>query len=477
MSRRNKRRDFQEGATISLIEKGSSGLKSWSGYIAEAYNQQLYWPAAYPVYSRIRRSMSEMVMVRQALSTWARNVSVDISLPDNPSDDDKKYKDFIFSVFDEVEGGFGRLIDTIVNNVPFYGWGWFSVVPARRDPSWIPPNKGDDWRSESDDGLIGLRRFAWRDPSSFFRWEMNDNKRVLGMHQQDPPLPPVYLDNASSLHLTFGDPNNPEGLSPLEAVWRIERIKHALEVIQGIGFEHAAGYLNITKTESGTISDDDKTNVHAAARAILSAQEGNYALWPFGIQGEVKDINFAAAGNLLEVIKYQGVLALSCFTMQWMALSATTGAGSFAAMQDSSNMGVFTFNAMLDGFASQLDAQVGKRLYEWNKMSFKGLTKRPKIVFTHIEKEAQLSELSQFISSMNGFMPMGEKDWKAIRKRVNFLPKDIPEMEDKPTNQQPPEQPLPPPGGDGQELTPEEIAQQAQDVVEQAMMNVYHGVK
>lgn len=432
---------------IMMTETGTSGLKAFSGFITEAYNSQLYWPQVQPTYSRLRRSMPEIVIIRQAFSSWARNVTLRVDLPENPTDDDKRYQEFIESVFTEMEGGFGSFIDTLINNVPFYGWGWFTVVPGRRDPDWNAPD--DTWQSESDDGLIGLRRLAWRDSSSFYKWEMDAKKRVTGMWQSDPPARPVLLPLEESLHVTFGDPNNPEGLSPLEAVYRLERIKYGLEVIQGIGYEHAAGYVNVQKTGEGNLSAEDLRTIQSAAKAILTAQQGNYAAWPYGIQGEVKDIGFAAAGNILAAIQYYGVLALSCYTMQWIALSATTGAGSYAAMTDSSSMGVFTFNSMLDGFASQLDAQVGKRLYEWNKAAFPNLTARPTLAFTHIDKDMALGELADFLVKMRDVLQLGPDDIKAIRDRVPFLPKEA--------------------SADQTEETPEQEAEAAATVFNQAM--------
>jgi hypothetical protein len=118
---------------------------------------------------------------------------------------------------------------------------------------------------------------------------------------------------------------------------------------------------------------------------------------------------------------------LSVYAMQWMALSATTGSGSYAAMNDSSSMAVFTFNAMVDGFASQFDDQIGKRLYAWNKARFPGMTARPKIKFTHVEKDTAIMEVAQFVSALANVMPLGDEDWKAIREKVAFLPKTLPE--------------------------------------------------
>jgi hypothetical protein len=113
-----------------------------------------------------------------------------------------------------------------------------------------------------------------------------------------------------------------------------------------------------------------------------------------------------------------------------MALNTLTGSGSLAAADDSSSMGVFTFNAMMDGFAAQYDQQIGKRLWDWNKASFPNATKRPVIKFSHIDKSVALGEMGSFLQQMNGIMPLGDEDLKTIRKRSGFLPANLPDASD-----------------------------------------------
>lgn len=412
---------------ILFNEQGSSGLKAFNGFVTEAYNSSLFFPNVIPLYARLRQSMPEIVMIRRAFSAWSTSVKPIVNLPDEPTDDDKKYQEFLESEFENWDGGFLGWLETCLNYVPFFGWGWWDVQPCVRDPNWTPPG-GDEWRSEADDGLYGIRRVAWRDNSTFSGWEMTpETKRLLGMWQHDYPNQKVMLPLEHSLHMTFGGKHNPEGSSPLEAVWRLERIKYGLEVIQGMGFEHAAGHLSVKKIEKGDISNTDRTNVADAAKAILAAQEGNYAIWPYGLDGNVMDINFAAAGSILEGIKYYGILVLSLYTMQWIALNTMTQTGAMASQVDSTNSGVYTFNAMLDGFAGQFDDQIGKRLWKWNQGLFPNATKRPKITFSHIENTLDLGALGSFFNSIYDKMPIGLDDYEAIRKRTGWMPAKTPE--------------------------------------------------
>ena len=272
-------------------ELGFGGLQEFSGFVTEAYNRALFLPGCLPLYSRLRRSDPEISVVRNLFATLARGVTYRWETPEDASDGDKQAQDFAYSALDDIEGGMSGFTDTLVSNTPFYGWGWWESLPGYRDPNWRPPND-DPWRSNANDSKIGIRRFAWRDPSTFNGWEFAPNGRLTGMKQYAFNHAPVTLPLDNSLHVTFGDSHNPEGLSPLEAVWRLERIKYGLEVVQGIGFEHAAGHLSVTTNK--TLTDADKTEIAKAARAILTAQEGNYAAWPDGIVGAIVDTDFSA---------------------------------------------------------------------------------------------------------------------------------------------------------------------------------------
>lgn len=408
-------------------EMGTLGLKSYMGYVEEAYHAELHWPSVQPLYSRMRRSDPEISVVRNVYQALARSVNLEWELPDNSSDDDKRAREFGQQVFEDMEGGADGFLSTLISQVPFMGFGWWEVVLGVRSQNWKAPGE-DPWKSEYDDGLIGIRRLAWRDHASFYKWEMDDKTgKISGMWQQDSPNPNVLIPLDRSLHIAFGDTHNPEGLSPLEAIWRLERIKYGLEVVQGIGFEHAAGYLNV-KSEKD-LTPADKSDIKTAAKNILTAQEGNYAAWPKGVTGELMDVNFSAAPSILEAIKYFGILKLMVYNMQWAALSSVTGAGSYASMTDSSQMFITVFNAMMDGLIAQMDAQVGKRLFSLNAGAFPGMTKRPKLVCTPIEKQVSLSDLAMFMDSIQ-WMDLSEDDIKAIRRKSGILTETVPEKDE-----------------------------------------------
>ena len=428
-------REFQNEAQPSVNgrghyeELGSIGLESWSGYIQEAYHAKLYWPAVYDDFNRMRRSDPEISIVRHFYSVLARDVSFKWELPEDASTADETINEFLNQVLNDLEGGQRNFISKLTGTVPFMGFGWWEVVPGIRQSAWRPP-EGDDWKSKYDDGRIGIRRLAWRDHSSFEKWEMNDKAgQLIGMWQVDPPNERILIPVDRSLHITFGDTDNPEGLSPLEAIWRLERIKYGLEVVQGIGFEHAAGHVKFKVTEE--LDATAKSTIKQAARSILTAQEGNYFTEIEGkFSGEIMDVNFQAADAILAAIQHYSILKLQVYNMQWVALSATSGSGSFAAMKDSSTMMLRGWNNMMDGFAEQVGEQLWDQLARYNPNLFNQAASKQKLVASQIEKEVALGDMAQLLPVLAETLSMDDEDMIAIRRKLGFLPETLPKSEE-----------------------------------------------
>jgi len=410
-----------------FTEEGTLGLETWSGFVQKAYTTELYWPAVFPIYNKIRRSDPEISIVRGGYQAIARKVEVEVISPEEPSEDDTRAAEFYESELENIDGGFNKWVETCVGNTPFLGWSWWWITPGLRRLDWRPPDD-DPWRSQADDGLIGVRRLAWRDQSSFNGWDLDDaTGRLNGMWQEDFPNPRVLLPLDGSLHVTFGDPNNPEGLTPLEAVWRLERIKYGLEIVQGIGYEHTAGHAAFAVDH--VLTPDDKALVKEAARALLTAQEGNYIVTPMGVTASIVDSTFAAAPSLLEAIRYYGLLKLQLYHMQWVAIASTAGTGAYSAMSDASSMFLTWWNAMIAGFVDQYDQKVGQKLWDWNKDSFTGATARPRYKAKTMSKIVDLQELGAFCQALkNAGIPLGDDDYISIRSQSGFLPETLPEV-------------------------------------------------
>lgn len=414
-------------------ESGSSGLQSWGGYVRMAHNPLLFWPGCRTLYFRIWRADPEVTIARNFFDSLASRLTLGWQLPEHsrraqqtpPTDDDKRALEFAYSLLDDTDdNGFSEWLQQALQRVPFFGWGWWEVPLGVRSPQWNAPN-GDQWRSQYNDGLIGIRRLAFRDEWSFYRWDMDDfTKRLTGMYQLDTPNPVVYMPLDSSLHVTFGDHNNPEGLATLEPMWRLERYKYNLEVVQGIGFEHTAGYLKFS-TETN-LDNNDKAIIKTAARSVMTAQEGNYMMLPDKISADLVDTNFAAAPSILQAIQHYSTLKLALLGMQFIALGGTGGGStSYAAMDDSSGLAITMFNSIADGFVKQADQQLGRRIFDnpVNRAAFPNMTRRPRLyIESGVNKKTTLGELGQFVSQVGEYLKLDDNDINAIRQASGVLP-------------------------------------------------------
>lgn len=417
-------------------EIGTTGLNTFAGLIQEAYLTEYQWPQCWPTYKKLWRADPEVSIALKVFSAMSMEQTVRFDHDprnEDPTPEDEEAVQFGNEVLDDVD--VDRWFSKAMSTVPFFGWAWWEAVPAVRSQDWVAPDRGDPatrkyrkrWQSKYDDGLVGWRKLAFRGYDSFYEWGLDEETGELyGLWQHDLPNPPVLMPLDRSLHVTFGDPDNPEGLATFEALARLERIKYALELVMGMGFERSAGYVKFQAEDK--LSEDDKAYIRTAARRIMTLQEGNYLSLPGGITADIIDSTFQAAGELINAIRYFGILKLALFGMQWAALGTLSPFGSYSSMQDASEFFLTIYNSISEGVVKQADEQLGARLFEYevNKQAFANMTMRPVLTVTQAEKSVKLNELGAFLQAMSMAMPLGEDDWMAFRRKSGFLPEVIP---------------------------------------------------
>jgi hypothetical protein len=425
-------------------EVGSLGTSGYGGYYTEAYDSRLYWPGVSDTYNTLFRKDPEVNMAKTLYQSLPGQQTIGVELPERagerelgpPTDDDKRARDFVYEVLDDVEDGIGKWFSSCVTRVPLYGFGVWEAPFGLRRQNWKPPrplgSKYDDpWRSDYDDGLTGYRRLAFRSYASFMKWEDDEyTGRAHGFVQSDPPNPQRTIPLDRCLHVRYGDLDNPEGAAALEVIYRLEYLKRAVEQAHFTGIERSAGYLNVEKTSEGATTDGDLTLIRNAARAVMSAQEGNYLAWPYGWKGSIIDTPFAAGAIALETIRYLGILKMATLGAHFIAMSTLSGSGSYAALDDSSSFALLVYNATCKEFIRQADDQLIKRLFAIpsNAAAFPNMTRRPRLTVTSIDKKVALAELGQFAQAMKQVMQLGDEDLLALRRKSDILPVKLPEI-------------------------------------------------
>ena len=400
-------------------EIGTSGLEVYWGQVEKADNSKLFWPTCYDLFNKFLRRDPQVAQWRVATASMASKVDWYWELPqEDPTPTETAFLKFLHSIWDDLPGGQRKLIDTYIHYI-LMGWMWFENVPARRNGQRVT---GADWASVYDDGLVGFRDIAFRDHSSFSKWEINESTgKLRGFVQRDYPNAEVVIPLARSTHVTLGDPTSPEGLSPFEALWRLESFMYNLEIIYGIGSERSAGYVKF-QSERESITATDKSNAKIIARAMMSAQEGNFALLPGGLAADIMDSPFSAGATVLESIKYYGHLKSQVLNMQWMSLSLTGDAGSNASMMTSSGLWLTAFNAQMTGAAKVIGEQLATQLRDYNRSQFGSIKRLPVLKATPVEANIDLLELAQFVTAVFPVLDITAEDLAAVRRKSAFLP-------------------------------------------------------
>ena len=175
----------QSGLVAQFQEAGRVLPEAYWGQFNLAHTSELNWPSVFNIYSRIRRTDPEVAIVRQMFTALVRSSSFEFQPGgDDPGDMEKDAADFANEVLLDLDRPFTDSMQTVIGAVPFYGWGWFELVPGLRMDGWSSPDPEDDWESKFSDGRIGFRRLAWRDQSTFVEWDLTErSQRLKGMVQ------------------------------------------------------------------------------------------------------------------------------------------------------------------------------------------------------------------------------------------------------------------------------------------------------
>ncbi len=112
--------------------------------------------------------------------------------------------------------------------------------------------------------------------------------------------------------------------------------------------------------------------------------------------------------------------------MQWVAMSTVSGVGSFSAMQDSSQMSITTFNAMMETFVDQFNEQYIAWLFKVNKDSFPNLSAKPKVIATKVRKNIDMDQLTSFLEFYADRFEVSEGDLLNIRTQTEILKEELP---------------------------------------------------
>lgn len=219
---------------------GDTGLKRFTGMVTEEFLLEMQGAAGIKLLTEMRDNHPVIGAFMHAILMLVRGVDWTVESPTSRPKD-MEAADFISSCIDDMSFSWQDTIAEILTMLT-YGFSFHEICyKVRKGTKQTNPL----YRSRYDDGLIGWDGFPIRSQESLYRWEMDANGMVLGMHQiilssdfADPRGFQRFIPMEKGvLFRTTSFKNNPHGRSVLRnAVVPYLRQKK-IEEIECIGLE------------------------------------------------------------------------------------------------------------------------------------------------------------------------------------------------------------------------------------------------
>lgn len=279
-------------------EIGGTGLKQYGGVIYEETLPDLRGARGVATFAEMRND-PVVGGTTLAIDNFVRRVTWEFDPPDEEKGKipggrkaGAKWADFMQTVIDDMSSSWADTVSEIFTMLPF-GWSYHEVVPKRRRGPQNPAPGGIP-SSDYDDGLIGWADLPIRSQESLIRWEMDDNDRARGMHQQLARGPRYVPLERAILFRTSSAKGNPEGRSVYRSAHRPWYFKRRLEEYEATGIERDAAGLPVGYLPGKYLSsqaDDEQRAVAARCLRVVTTirrneQEG--LLWPSDVDPTTK---------------------------------------------------------------------------------------------------------------------------------------------------------------------------------------------
>lgn len=249
----------------ALYEVGTTGLRSFAGYVREDFVPNLTGRQGATIYREMLDSSPIIGAVMFAIHGIMRKVEWRVD-PVNESAEAAKAAEFVDSLRFDMAHSWEDFVSEALSMLG-YGYSIHEIVYKRRNG---PRPFGSKFASSKyDDGLIGWRKLPTRSQDTLLKWFFDANGEVLGFTQQpwigaltDIPMEKCLLFRPSA------HKNNPEGRSILRNAYRPYYFVKRLEEGEAILIERMSG--NVIVRVPTTLMDSAQSG-DPGAMATLAA--------------------------------------------------------------------------------------------------------------------------------------------------------------------------------------------------------------
>ena len=262
-------------ASRLLIEKGTTGLNEWGGYIGEEFLAELQGKRGYEKYREMRLNSAMVGAILFAIEQMLLSAEVQVEPGEGPQAEEAT--EYVEQCLDDMEFTWRSTMSEILSFLP-YGYSLMEIVLKKRNGN--TPGIGEDgWplpTSEYDDGKFGWAKFGIRGQETVDKWMFNPHGGMVGIVQRDPMRTDkdVFIPRSTFLHFkTTSTQGNPEGQSILRIGYKSYFYATRIEEIEAIGIERNLNGLPVlTPAESVDLfkTDAKTTNFLRYAKQVIT---------------------------------------------------------------------------------------------------------------------------------------------------------------------------------------------------------------
>lgn len=255
-------------AGMTFEEIGASGLRQFSGWVREEYQQELIGRQGARTYREMQDGSATVGGIMYAIRATMRKVEWRV-VPSADTPDAQEKAEFVESLMDDMTHTWDDFVDEMLSMMT-YGYSPHEIVYKRRNgfkPGPDPKRPGHDLpKSKFDDNLIGWRRIPLRGQDTVLKWFFDENGVPKGVTQQ--PYTGALIDlpiEKMLLFRTSAHKNNPEGRSLLRNAYRAWFFSKRVEEQEAILFERLNG-VPVIRVPPSLIEQAKAGNADAVAQ-------------------------------------------------------------------------------------------------------------------------------------------------------------------------------------------------------------------
>jgi hypothetical protein len=377
-------RTQQEGQTV---EVGVSGLNVSGGMVLDDFLPELNGLQGRKKYREMQLNDPIVGALLNAIEMMVR--AVDFRFEPAEADIDSRYVDFMSDQFDNMTYSWDDTLSEILTMLPF----GFSIMEMVF--------------KYGDDGLIRTAKFASRDQSSIWEWDISSHGEVKGVVQW-PPYggTRVYIPYPRILHFkTKMAGNNPEGRSILRNAYKSHYYAKNIEAVEAIAIERELAGLPVMYIPAAALKDNNvRAKYEQIVRDVKKNSQGGLVMPsdpfkdsdgnPTNMQQYRLELQSASGSRSIDtdtVIKRHQKDMVRTVLADFIMLGSETG-GSYALSKDKSQLFLRALEGYLGNICSELNRKWIGTLWDLNSFPHEA---KPKLVHGRIAP-VDLAELGTF---------------------------------------------------------------------------------